>query len=229
MMSGPSTAHPGGADFLRLHWFDIGVVLAALAGMYLWATRPAGLALILWIGLVALFIHQFEEYRYPGYFPGMINSVFFSSKHPDRYPLNTNSAVVVNLGTGWLAYALAALFNTKALWLGIAVTMVTLGNFLIHTFVFNLKGRTRYNPGMATGLILFLPISVCFYYLAIRSDAASPLEWVFGIALGITLFYVGIDKIVDWLKDEDTSYVFPSRCLLPSSRNSKPSKPSRGP
>ena len=206
----------GSLDFLRLHWFDIGILLSLVVGTCILLEKPAGLALILWASLAALFIHQFEEYRYPGYFPGMMNVVLFSSKQPDRYPLNTNSAVAVNLGTGWLAYFLAAFFNTEAIWLGIAVTMITLGNFILHAFVFNIRGRTFYNPGMATGVVIFLPISVYFYYQVIVTAAASPLEWGVGIVLGLGLFYVGINKLVDWLKDENTPYVFPSRCLIPS-------------
>lgn len=219
-MPTPAAASKGSVNFLRLHWFDIGILLSVVVGAYLLSAKPSGPALLLWLSLAALFLHQFEEYRYPGYFPGTINSVFFSSKRPDRYPLNTNSALAVNLTTGWIAYFLAALFNKEAPWLGIAVTVITLGNFVIHTFVFNIRGRTLYNPGMATGIILFLPISVYFYYLVAVSPATSLLDWALGLVLGFALFYIGIDKLVDWLKDENTPYVFPARCLRPSERRS---------
>ena len=218
-MSKPATAKKGPENFLRLHWFDLGIVLASLVGAYVLIARLSGLTLVLWLSLAALFVHQFEEYRYPGYFPGLINSVFFSSKQPDRYPLNTNSAVAVNLGAGWTAYFLAAIVNVHAIWLGIAVTIISVGNIVIHTFVFNIRRRMIYNPGLATSLLLFLPISTYFYYSVIVSGAASVLDWAAGIALGIALFYIGIDKLVDWLKDPNTSNVFPARCLIPAKRN----------
>src|SRR5438128_10923924 len=149
-MSKPATAKKGPENFLRLHWFDLGIVLASLVGAYVLIARLSGLTLVLWLSLAALFVHQFEEYRYPGYFPGLINSVFFSSKQPDRYPLNTNSAVAVNLGAGWTAYFLAAIVNVHAIWLGIAVTIISVGN-IVEKIVTKYLGDLK-SP-MAKGLI----------------------------------------------------------------------------
>jgi len=89
-------------NFMRLHWFDVGLGLAFLTGGIVLLNKLNPLSLLLWGSLVSLFLHQFEEYRYPGYFPGMMNTVLFSSKHPDRYPLNTNTALIVNVYVGWL-------------------------------------------------------------------------------------------------------------------------------
>jgi hypothetical protein len=202
-------------NFLRMHWFDLGIVLAALVGGYLLIVHPTGIALLLWLNLIALFLHQFEEYRYPGYFPGMMNKVMFASPQPDRYPLNPQIALVVNLVVGWLAYFLAALLGQKALWLGIATMLVSAGNFVAHTFLFNIKGRTRYNPGMLVAILLFLPLTVAFFVLLIQQHTASALDWVLGLLLGITLNYVGILKMIDLLKDKNTCFIFPQRFTLP--------------
>jgi len=67
-------------NFLRLHWFDIGLMLAVAVGAFVLVAHPTGIALLLWLNLMALFLHQFKEYRYPGYFPGMMNKVMFSSQ-----------------------------------------------------------------------------------------------------------------------------------------------------
>lgn len=208
-------------SFLRFHWFDIGILLALCAGGFVIYTQPIGLALILWLNLIALFIHQFEEYRYPGYFPGMMNAVMFSSKQPDRYPLNAQTALIINVLVGWLTYFLAAVFNTRAIWLGIAVILVSLGNFIAHTFIFNIKGKTKYNPGMATSLVFFLPLTVIFFMLLIRTHAASPLAWVLGIVLGIVLNAIGILKLIDWMKDINTSHQFSARFLMPGKQNNQ--------
>jgi hypothetical protein len=203
-------------NFMRLHWFDVGIVLALATAGILLRVKLSPLSLLLWISLISLFLHQFEEYRYPGYFPGMMNSVMFSSKQPDRYPLNTNTALIVNIGVGWLAYVLAAILVERAVWLAIAVILVSVGNFIAHTFVFNIKGRTLYNPGMATAIVLFVPISAYFGFLVITNNVATPVDWIVGIVLGIALNLVGILKLIDWLKDENTPYIFPERFLLPS-------------
>jgi hypothetical protein len=51
-------------NVFRLHWFDIGLGLALLTGIFL-----ALVPLSPWLSLISLFLHQAEEYRYPGYFP----------------------------------------------------------------------------------------------------------------------------------------------------------------
>ena len=206
-------------NFLRMHWFDLGIVLAAATGGYILIAQPAGIALLLWLNLIALFLHQFEEYRYPGYFPGMMNTVMFGSKQPDRYPLNPQIALTINLMAGWLVYFLAAVFGSQALWLGIATMLVSLGNFVAHTFLFNIKGKTRYNPGMLVAILLFLPLAVIFFVLFIRQNAASALDWIAGIVLGVALNYVGILKMIDWMKDSQTDTIFPARFLKPENRD----------
>jgi len=203
-------------SFLRLHWYDLGLVLAVAVGGFVFITRPIGLSLLLWVNLIALFLHQFEEYRFPGNFPGMMNTVMFSSPQPDRYPLNANTALIVNLLVGWLSYFLAALFAGKAVWLGIAAVLVSAGNFIAHTFLFNIRGRTKYSPGMLTAILLFLPISVWFFYFIIRNKLAGPVDWIAGLLLGIVLNYVGILKLIDWLKDKNTRYAFPERNIRPT-------------
>ena len=206
--------------FLRQHWFDCGVGLALVAGIYLFVTPAplSRLSLVLWLNLIALFLHQFEEYRYPGYFPGMMNVAMFASAQPDRYPLNSNTALIVNVFVGWLSYFLAAVFGERIIWLGIAAMLVSAGNLVAHTVLFNLKGRTVYNPGLLTAVFLFLPLVAYFAWLVLQGHLATALDWLLGIGLGAVLNYVGILKLIEWLKDEETPYVFSRRFLPPSIR-----------
>jgi len=203
-------------NFMRRHWFDVGGALACAGAIYVFLTPLSPVTLVLWLNLIALFIHQFEEYRYPGYFPGMMNVVMFASAQPDRYPLNSNTSLIVNVCVGWLLYVLAAVFSENVVWLGIAIMLISVGNFIAHTLLFNIRGKAFYNPGMGTAVLLFLPIAVSFFYLLLRNHSATLLDWILGIGLGIVLNYVGVLKLIDWLKDEQTSYIFPKRCLLPA-------------
>ena len=205
-------------SFLRLHWFDVGIGLAAVTGILLLVIHPVGLGLLLWISLITLFVHQFEEYRYPGYFPGMMNTVMFASERPDRYPLNPQTSLIINVIVGWLAYFLAALFYRHAIWLAIATLLVSVGNIIAHTLLFNLKGKTLYNPGMLTAVVLFLPLSIYCFSWIIGHHAATAIDWIVGIALGVAMNYIGVLKLIDWLKDADTAYVFPPRFLPPRLR-----------
>lgn len=212
-------------NFMRQHWFDIGAALACAVSIYVFFTPLSPLSLVLWLNLIALFIHQFEEYRYPGYFPGMVNVVMYASKQPDRYPLNTNTSLIVNVFLGWFLYLLASIGGAQLIWLGIATMLVSVGNFVAHTLTFNLKGKTFYNPGMLTAVLLFLPIALAFFFLVLQNNLATPLDWVLGVGLGIALNYVGILMLINWLKDEQTPYIFPKRVLPPARRVNSISMP----
>jgi hypothetical protein len=197
-------------DFMRRHWWNVAGVMA-LAGL-LWFGLShdwsGGLSLgdVLWLSLISLWVHQFEEYGWPGGFPTMLNRVLFASTKPDRFPLNAQSALVVNVGVGWGSYGLAALFGEQLPWLGIATILVSVGNTIAHTFLFNIKGRTLYNPGMATALLLFVPISILFYLSMRWDNLFTPLNLALGIPLGLLLNYVGILKVIDWMKDADRPF-----------------------
>ena len=72
----------------------------------------------------------------------------------------------------------------------------------------------NYQPIFA--IVLFVPISAYYVSLTIQGHLATPLDWVVGIILGIVLNVVGILKMIDWLKDENTEYIFPKRFLIPA-------------
>ncbi|WP_214070087.1 HXXEE domain-containing protein [Mucilaginibacter sp. dw_454] len=205
---------------LRKHWFDLGGLLALVAAVYL-VTRFNTMTTqqkILWLSLISLFIHQLEEYRYPGYFPGMVNAAVYGSNQPDRYPLNTQTSLIVNVVMGWAAYLLAALFGDQFKWLGIGTVLISLGNFFAHTLFFNIKGKTFYNPGILTGIVLFLPVAIWYYSTLIADPATRLSDWLIGIPLGVVLNYLGIVKLIDWMADRNTTYVFENRQLRPVDR-----------
>jgi hypothetical protein len=207
-------------SFLRKHWFDLGGLLSLLCAVYVGLNYQTfgKVQLILWISLISLFIHQLEEYRYPGYFPGMINAAVYQSTTPDRYPLNSQTSLIVNVIIGWLAYLLAALFGAQYIWLGIATIVISLGNFFAHTFMFNIKGRTWYNPGTATAILLFLPIAIWLFITIRKAASVSAIDWAIGIVLGLLLNYIGIIKLIDWMANRNTTYVFDDYQLRPEDR-----------
>lgn len=202
-------------DWLRRHWFDAGAALAllVLGGVALAGPALSPLAAVLWISLATLFLHQFEEYRFPGTFPGMMNLALSRSDHPERYPLNAQTALVVNVGVGWTSYLLAALFAERAIWLGIATILVSFGNVVAHTLLFPIRGRLRYNAGAFTAVILFLPVIAVFFRILIASRVASPLDWGAGAVLGVLLNGVGIVMVIEWMKDPNSPFAFDRRMI----------------
>jgi hypothetical protein len=193
-------------------WPYVGLVLAVLLGLVL-VLDPGldELQVLLLVSLLTLFLHQGEEYVLPGGFPQMVNRVVFQSEAPDRYPLNQRTAWIVNVALGWTVYLLAALLGERAVWIAIATLTVSVGNVLAHTLLFNIRGRTLYNPGLATCWLLFVPVVVWFAVLAARDDWLSTSDVVIGILLGLMLNYVGVIRMITLLADPETPYAFPAR------------------
>jgi len=194
----------------RNHWYQAGLGLAILLtlALVLWHDRLSDFRLILCISLITLFLHQFEEYQWPGTFPRMLNSTLFKSERPDRFPLNANTAWIINVFLGWLLYAAAIVAGEHAVWLAIAAILVSCGNVIAHTILFNLKGRTLYNPGLATALTLFLPLTITFFVFIARHHLAHPASLVTGLVLGALINYFGVLRLITLLADKNTPYVF---------------------
>lgn len=208
--------------FLRNHWYDVGAIFCIVILIYISIehNQLSNYQLLMWCSLASLFLHQLEEYRIAGTFPGMINKVVFKSPQPDRYPLNTNTSFFINAGEGWLLYFLAAYFAEKAVWLGITALMISLGNIIAHSFLFNIKGKTFYNAGLLTCWIFFVPCIYFFSRITYSTGLITTKDFVIGIPLGIILNIFGILKMIEWLSDKNTTYIFPQRNLLPADRNS---------
>ena len=207
-------------NFLRKHWYDLGAFLSVLVCIYIFINhhKLTDYQILMWLHLVSLFLHQSEEYRIAGTFPGMINKVMYKSRMPDRYPLNTHTALCVNVLIGWTFYFLAAILGEKVIWLGIATILVSVGNIIAHTFIFNIKGKTIYNAGLATSWLLLVPCTYFFISIIHTNLFVTKTDYFIGIALGVSLNVVGILKLIDWMADKNTPYIFNERNLLPEDR-----------
>src|SRR6202012_809099 len=93
-------------DRYRTQWPRIGAIIAmfvggvtAVAGKRL--TRPQILSAA---NLMALMAHQYEEYVDPGYFPGQFNCGLFKSDSPRNYPLNPQTAMMINTSLAGAKY-----------------------------------------------------------------------------------------------------------------------------
>jgi hypothetical protein len=132
----------------RDNWFNVGAVLAiAIAGaLALSHRRLSRPRLFSALNLAALLAHQFEEYGFPGYFPGLLNAGLFKSDKPDRYPLNANSALIINTALAYPFYVLPVPFP-KRRWLGLAPVLFGFGQAVFHGIVPPSARRPATAPG----------------------------------------------------------------------------------
>ena len=103
------------------HWYNIGLAVAIGAAVCLaifWNDMSVLLRLNT-IGFIAMLVHQFEEYGFPGGEPMIMNRVLQGSDIPNRYPLNQFSAMFTNVFFSYVIYLLPIIFP-NVICLGIA-------------------------------------------------------------------------------------------------------------
>ena len=203
----------------RDNWFKVGAVVAvviagALALSHRRLSRPR---LYSALNLAALMVHQFEEYGFPGYFPGMMNGGIFKSDKPDRYPLNTDSAMIVNAALGYPFYALPVLFP-KWRSVGLAAVFFGFAQAVFHTIP-SLRANAHYGPGFLTALFLHVPIGINYVRSVGSERPIERGEWVRGVVLMFAFAALGIGAPIRLLRDEESPHRFTERQVGPYGKN----------
>lgn len=195
---------------LRRHWYNFGIVVAILTGLYLgfaW-TEISVLQRLLILNFIAILIHQFEEYSWPGGEPAITNIVMRNGGDiPDRYPLNQFSAMLTNVLVTYIVY-LIPIFLPNIIWLGLMPILFGIFQIAAHGIVTNIKMKSIYNPGL--GAVLFLHFPIGFYYIhyITQNGLASWLDWIFAVVYLLFLILaisIGTYKL---LPNKNTKYVF---------------------
>ena len=164
--------------------------------------------------MLTLLVHQYEEYEDPGYFPGQFNGGLFHSHEPDRYPLNTNTALIVNVPLAYTFYALPIAFPKQRV-LGIAPVLFGFLQAVGHGTIFPRLAGARYSPGFLASALLHVPIGIT-YLRALsaeepikRSDLAKAAAYNFAFAV---TSIAGPNLL---LKDKDSPYRFTAKQVGP--------------
>lgn len=190
-------------DVYRKHWPRIGALLGMVLGgasVLAGRGRLTNLRALSAINLIALTVHQYEEYVDPGYFPGHANGAVMRSSQPRNYPLNRQSSLCINTALAYPFYVAPVLFPAIK-WLGLPPMLFGMFQAVDHGIVLPGLAHTKYSPGFLAAILLHVPIGIA-YLTAVRAD--GPIErstWIktlvvsmiFLIAL-VTTFVRGIDR-----------------------------------
>lgn len=181
--------------FLRRHWSKIGLFSAMVAGAYLifaW-NEIVLLQKLLILNFIAVLIHQFEEYSWPGGFPAVANKVFMPSLKLDRFmnPLNQNSSMVANLIFAYGFY-LVPVFFPNVIWLGLAPVLIGLTMQVIgHVIYVNIKLRSFYSPGVFATVFGHVPIGVIYINHIIANNLVNLGDWLLAVVyMTVSMFLV---------------------------------------
>lgn len=96
--------------FYSRNWYYIGGILFVIMSfvMGFFGDGVSQIEKILIFSFMSLLVHQFEEYGLPGGFPAFFNVIMNGEKEaPDRYPQNSQLAMVVNVVLAYPFYMAA--------------------------------------------------------------------------------------------------------------------------
>ncbi len=132
-------------------------------------SRWKDLVWLAWAGTLAYLLHQFEEhgidadgahYAFRGF---MCATLGFPD--PKTCPVPLSYITSVNVAAVWLAGPAAALLGRRWPALALSYFSIPFINFLGHTVPFLINGA--YNPGVLTAILVFLPLSLWAFRVAL--------------------------------------------------------------
>lgn len=192
------------------YWYYIGLGVAIIVGIilaFIWKDADV-LIRVQMLSFIAILLHQFEEYGFPGGEPAIMNKVLRGSDKPDRYPLNQFSAMLSNVLISYIVYVLPIVFP-NVIWLGLAPILMGMMQFIVHGILTNIKMKSLYNPGLGAVVLLHIPLGIFYINYITTNGLATANDWIFGIIYTIlTVGFVLGALTYKILPNENTKYIF---------------------
>lgn len=193
--------------FYCRHWYSFNLLVAgvlAIALAFNW-NRLFFTQQMVALNLLFLFIHQFEEYGWPGGEPAIMNVLLQQSDIPERFPLNQFSAMITNVVCAVVLYGLPFFFP-NTMWLCLAPMLFNVLQLFIHGVATNVKLKGLYNPGLFAVVFLHMPVTVFFIYTAVSEQLLSAFDWMGAILYTLFAggFFVGIMTYVVFANRESS-------------------------
>jgi hypothetical protein len=158
-----------------------------LAGLMLLVLTPVlasgwSLALLLiWLQLPVYMLHQYEEHD-DDRFRRFVNATIGGG----RDVLSRGDTFVINIIGVWGVDALAFLLAAKIhLGLGLIAVYLSLVNGIAH----GIQGLAlrRYNPGLATSILLFIPLGLVTLWALAGSAEVTPADHLIGLGTSLLI------------------------------------------
>lgn len=190
-------------SFVIAHWMKIGAFVAPIIVFFAFLDRAEyskpwsrDVRLMACLLTAAYLIHQVEEHwfdllgrEYPLY--DYLNQLIADLFGENRYGvLDRTGIFFINAGMVWTAGFLAILTSTRQVFPSLALAGLMLVNSIAH--VLNALITASYNSGLATSLVLFMPLSITFFLAVYRTRQSNakliPAAILWGLLAHIILF-----------------------------------------
>ena len=139
-------------------------------------------------------MHMCEEYFYPGGFMDILRRL-----NPQFAPSITVPMAVIFNGLQLLLCIGAIVIGKRALTFSMSIAGLLFTNGLMH--IIGCLRIKRYAPGVVTGVLLYIPLSLYAYYIVISSGLLTPNRVIVTVALGllyqtVPISYLALAKVI---------------------------------
>lgn len=192
--------------FLTEHWMKLGTFMAPFLLLVAFAftenddprTDPRFISLIL---LIAYIVHQFEEhwidifgqtYAFSPYLNDFLSGL--TGSQPATEFMSPTSIFVINTSLVWLVGALGVWRGSDHIFATLCMAAIVFVNAFSHLGAGFIAGT--YNPGLATGIVIFIPLSIWIYVWLMRANLATRGQILVSILWGLLAHVIMIAGIL---------------------------------
>ncbi|PTD93344.1 hypothetical protein C9439_08000 [archaeon SCG-AAA382B04] len=139
---------------------------------------------LIWIQIPLYWLHQFEEYIYPGGFMEYFNIKVLSSNRKD-WPITKKDTFWINIPITFIGFPVSAILaGLIDISIGIWTAYFSIINALSHLGMFF---RGGYNPGLVASVSLNIPVGVYTIYYFATSQLISLNSHIIGVSIAIAI------------------------------------------
>jgi len=213
-------------DRYRRQWPRVGAVLGMAAGgaTALAARKMTPPQVLSAANLIALLVHQYEEYRDPGYGGTQINRVMgrvLKGGSPRNYPLNTHSAMCINTAIAYPIYMAPVLFPEKK-WLGLGPVYFGMSQAGLHGILPKVVLGEWYGPGFLSSALLHVPIGVSYIRALRRAGPVTGSDYRKGLGYAAVIVVFGLAAPNVLMRKKDSPYAFTDAQMGPALADEDP-------
>ncbi|MGR3291037.1 MAG: HXXEE domain-containing protein [Paracoccaceae bacterium] len=172
--------------WLEKNWPNTTVFLAiyvtVLLVLFLFESNFA--LFLIWIQTPVYFLHQFEEYVFPGGFKKFFNTSVLGSDDPD-FPMTDAFSMWINVPLIFIAFPVSAILAGQMdISISIWTAYFSIVNALSHLGMFAIH---RYNPGFVVSLLVNIPVGLYTVGYFISHDIISLNSHIIGFTIAVSI------------------------------------------
>jgi len=173
-------------SWIEEHWPKSTIFLAVYSTIliFLFVLEKDIALFLIWIQVPIYWLHQFEEYVFPGGFMETFNRQVLGSNEKE-WPLSKKASFWINIPIIYIAFPFSAILaGTVDISIGIWTAYFSILNAISHVGMFVKK---KYNPGFFVSVTLNIPLGVFTVWYFYSNDVISVFGHLIGVLVAVAV------------------------------------------